>query len=307
MISADPCGEAPRRTPFRATLPRPPGTPAGAGRLYAVPPPRELPAVLQARDPAFIRRLFPVLAAMSDRYFRAEIEGAEHLPTRASVMVATHNGGMATPDLFCLMVAYWRRHGIETPGWGLMHQAAFGIPLLGSILTRAGAIPANPRNARAVLRHDAPLLVCPGGDVDSLKPFRERHQVQFAGRRGFLRLAIREQVPLVPVVSVGAHETLFVLNDGRWLARHSGFERLFRIKTMPFALTFPFGLTIAGVPSLPLPSKIRLRVLPRIELDEPASAADDPATLERCARHVRETMQRSLSDLAARRRWVLLG
>lgn len=91
------------------------------------------------------------------------------------------------------------------------------------------------------------------------------------------------------------------------MAERLGLARRFRLKTFQLALSFPFGLTIAGVPSLPLPFKIRLRVLPPIELDEPRAAADDPETLERCTRHVRETMQRALDRLAARRRWPVLG
>ena len=254
-----------------------------------------------------IRRVFPWIAAITDHYFRTEVEGAEHLTSKASIIAATHNGAGATPDLFGMMVAFWRRFGLETPGWGLMHGLAFRVPGLGPLFEKLGAIPATRENARTVLAADAPVFLCPGGDVDALKPFRDRHRVMFDGRRGFLRLAIREQVPVVPVVSVGAHETLFVLNDGRRTAETLGLSRRFRLKTIPLALSFPFGLTIAGVPSLPLPSKVRIRVLPPIALDEPPDKADDTATLERCALHVKQTMQRAVDDLAAQRRWPVLG
>jgi len=281
--------------------------PAQAPHLKLVYSAPTLDPVLTKRDPAFIRKIYPLMTAIVDRYFRTEVEGIENLSDKASMVVSTHNGGIATPDLHCLLVAFWRRFGLETPGYGLMHQAAFHIPGLGPFLTKVGAIPANRRNAETAFDSDVPLLVCPGGDVDSLKPFRDRHRICFGRRRGFIRMAISKQVPIIPSVSVGAHETMFVLNDGRRTARLLGLPKLFRIKSAPLVLSFPFGLTPAGIFSIPLPSKIRIRVLPRIELHEPPGAANDEATVERCFEHVRRTMQDGLDDLASRRRWVLLG
>jgi len=254
-----------------------------------------------------VRQIYPALAWMVDHYYRAEVEGIEHLSDRRFLGVATHNGGMFTPDLYCLLVAFWRRFGLETPGYGMMHKAAFKVPLLGSLLTRLGALPASQENGRVVLDAGFPLMVCPGGDLDALKPFRDRHRITFGERRGFISLAIRQEVPIVPVISVGAHETLLILNDGRRLAASLGIARLLRIKTIPLALAFPIGLSIAGVGGIPLPSKIRLQILPPIELAESPASADDPAVVERCFCHVRDRMQRALDELAARRRHLLLG
>jgi 1-acyl-sn-glycerol-3-phosphate acyltransferase len=218
--------------------------------------------------------------------------------------VMTHNGGVFMPDLHCLMVAFWRRFGLETPGYGLMHKVAFRVPGLGRFLTACGAIPACRDNGDVVLENNFPLLVCPGGDVDSLKPFRDRHRVMFAGRSGFVRMAIRHQAPIVPIVSVGAHEVFVVLNDGRWIAETFGFARLFRIKSVPLALSLPFGLTPAGLGAIPLPSKIRVRVLPPINLDLPPEAEDDGLAVAYAKERVRVAMQRGLDELSARRRFL---
>lgn len=275
--------------------------------LRAVPQARDLPSLLRQRDPAAIRRYFPMLSWVVDRYFRAEVEGLEHLTDGAALFVGTHNGGTATPDLYALLLAFTRRFGIESPLFGLAHKAVFKIPFFGRFCAQGGAIPASPEAASTVLEAGFPVMVYPGGDIDALKPFSERHRINFAGRRGFVRTALRHQVPIVPVVSVGAHEIFYVLNDGRRMARWLGIDRLLRVKSVPLTLSFPFGLTIAGVPTIPLPSKIRLRVLPPIELLEPAAAADDEAVVERCYQHVVATMQRGLDELAARRRFPVLG
>lgn len=223
------------------------------------------------------------------------------------MIVGTHNGAMWTPDAYALMLTYWRRFGFEQPLYGMAHRAVFEVPFIRRICLRGGAIPASRENARTALEADCPILVYPGGDVDALKPFSERHRITFAGRTGFIRTALQHQVPIVPVVSVGAHETLYVLNDGAKLAKLLRINRWLRVKSVPLTLSFPFGLTIASVPTIPLPSKLRLKVLPPIELGEPASAADEPALVQRCYDHVVETMQRALDGLAARRRFPVLG
>ena len=278
-----------------------------APHLRLVPRPVELPAVLRRRDPETVRRVFPTLARITDSYYRAEVEGQENLSDGRCMMVSTHNGGLYMPDLQCLMVAFLRRFGLETPGYGMTHGIVFQIPFAGSLAAKLGAIQASRENARAVFDAGFPLLVCPGGDEDSLKPFSKRHQVCFGKRRGFIRTAIENQVPIVPIVSVGAHEIFYVMNDGRRFAQMTGIAKWLRIKSVPFALAFPFGLTIAGVGAVPLPTKITLRVLPKIELAEKPAAASDPATVERCFEHVRQTMQRGLDGLAAKRKRVVIG
>ncbi len=171
--------------------------------------------MLLDRDPALIELALPALAAMSDRYFRAEVEVVEHLSRKASLVVSTHNGGAAMPDTLTLMVAFWRRFGSQQPSYGLVHDAALAIPGLGDVFRKFGGLPAGHRSAGAVLSADWPLVLMPGGDLDALKPFRQRHQVIFGNRKGFIRLALRHQVPIIPVVSVGAHAKFVRLQPNR--------------------------------------------------------------------------------------------
>jgi 1-acyl-sn-glycerol-3-phosphate acyltransferase len=290
---------APRRTPTPAATPR-----LRLVRHQEIAP---RPRLFEDRDPDFIRGLLRGLGPVIDRYFRTEVEGVEHLSVSRALYVCTHNGGMIAPDYAALMVHLWRRFGPEAPSFALTHEMAFRIPLYRTLAAKIGGVPACPENARLVLDHGHPLLTCPGGDEDNLKPFSERHRVVFGKRRGFIRLALEQQVPIIPVVSVGAHETMIVLNRGVRTARWLGLNAL-RIKCAPLTLSFPFGLTIAGLPfALPLPSKLTLRVLPPIRLAAPCSAAKDPAAVERAFEHVRGKMQEGLDDLASNRRRFLLG
>jgi 1-acyl-sn-glycerol-3-phosphate acyltransferase len=274
------------------------------GHLKAVP---ELHPILSQTDPNVTRRIFPWVSWIVDHYFRSEVEGAENLTVSKALLVSTHNGGIFTPDAYCLAVAFWRRFGLEARAYGLMHKQGFKVPILRSLLPKLGAIPASRENAGIVLEAGFPAFVCPGGDIDVLKPFWQRHRIVFGNRTGFITAAIRHEAPIIPAVSVGAHETLLVLNDGRWLARVSGAGRVFRVKTIPLALGFPFGITPAGLLNLPLPSKVVLRILPAIELCEPPEKADDPDTVARCFRHVTQTMQAALTDLASKRKFPVIG
>lgn len=275
--------------------------------LRVVTDPDGVHPILRRWDPAFIARIFPAMRFLAKRWYRGEVTGIQHLSDQAALMVSTHNGAFHTPDMYTLMVAFWERFGVGTPGHGLMHRAVFGVPAFGRFLERAGGLHATNENAAIALRAGRPVLVCPGGDVDALKPWRRRNRITFNDRKGFIRVALREQVPIIPIVSVGAHDSMFVVTDGRKLAEFFPFARRLRIKSIPLAFGFPFGLTPAGLGNLPLPTKVRQRILPPIHLTDPAEAADDPAVVDRWFHHVRETMQAAVDELAAERRWPVIG
>lgn len=259
---------------------------------------RPLHVELTERDTAFLRENLRWFSAVFNRYHDVCIAGLECLPPGRALVVGNHNGGTSTPDMFALMIAYWERYGVESPAYGLAHDLVFRVPLLGALLRRAGALPAGHRSALAALAADAKVLVYPGGDLDAYKPSSRRHEVIFGGRKGFIRLALRAGAPIVPVVSVGAHESFHVITDGSGFARASGWKRLTRMEVIPVIVGLPWGLWVGPIPHLPPPLKMRVRVLDPIswpELD--ASAADDDAVVTRCYEQVRATMQSALDEL----------
>ena len=124
---------------------------------------------------------------------------------------------------------------------------------------------ADRETAEGILRGGGVLIDFPGGDFDVFRPWRDRNHIDFNGRLGFIRLALRTGVPVVPAVSIGAHETVVVLARGERLARTLGIDRLFRIKVMPLVLGPPWGVVPGGIPTLPLPAKIT------VELGDPST------------------------------------
>lgn len=257
------------------------------------------PNDLDARDPRFIERVRPLMDALYDGYFRAETELEEDLPDREPLLaVANHNGMSGTPDMFCIMTAYWRRYGTGQEAYGLMHDFPFRVPLGGAWLNGCGAIAASQKNAHAALERGARVLVFPGGDIDACKPFRERYKIRFAGRRGFLRVAIRAGVRIAPVVSVGGHESLFLWSDGRSIAKALRLPQLVRSNVFPIGLALPYGVIFGNpVPHFPPPVKIHTRFLTPIDLALPRSAADDPDALDAAYSRVVGAMQRAMDDM----------
>ncbi len=178
------------------------------------------------------------------------------------MLVGNHNGGLNPVDgLF--LVHYYRTLGYDRPVYILAHDLLFKHPRMAAILRSVGIIPAQRGAARRVLEQGHKLLVFPGGDHDTLRPFRDRRKIVLAGRKGFARLATEQGVPIVPVVSAGAHETLIVLRQGRRLAELLRLPRLARVHSLPLVLAAPWGL-LAGptcaLPYLPLPAKITVQV-----------------------------------------------
>ena len=261
------------------------------------------------RDPAFLRKVRPVLERYAS-WFRPEVRGFDRLPERGPfLVVGNHSGGQMPPDLPVLLTAWWRERGEDEPVYALFHSFFLGIPGVGPVMARAGAVEAGPAAAEAVLRDGGILIDFPGGDHEVFRPWWERNRIEFGGRLGFVRLALRTGVPVVPAVSVGGQETLVVLARGERLARHLRLDRLFRIKVMPLVAGPPFGLVPGGIPTFPLPAKIT------VELGEPVDwaarhgpdAAQDDAVVQACYDELVSTMQATLDRLAAERRFPVLG
>lgn len=261
------------------------------------------------RDPEFLRRARPLLERYAS-YFRPEVRGFERLPAHGPfLVVGNHSGGQMPPDLPVLLTAWWRRRGEQEPVYALFHSFFLGLPGVGPVMARAGAVEASAGAAEEILRGGGILIDFPGGDYEVFRPWRARNRIEFGGRVGFVRLALRTQVPVVPAVSVGAHESLVVLARGERVAKLLRLDRLFRIKVMPLVAGPPFGVVPGGIPTWPLPSKIT------VELGEPIDwstrhgpeAADDTEVVRACYDEVVTSMQSTLDRLASERRLPVLG
>jgi 1-acyl-sn-glycerol-3-phosphate acyltransferase len=262
-------------------------------------------ADLDERDPDFIREALPGLWLLASLYFRGEVRGLGNIPEDGPVLlVGNHSGGNVTPDTGVFILAFSTYFGVERRFHQLAHNLVLSMPGLG-FLRRFGTVAASPENAEQALRSGAALLVYPGGDHEVHRPSWERNQVNFAGRRGFVRLALEHDVPIVPVVAIGGQETALFLSRGEGLSRLLGLDRLFRLKVLPVSLALPWGLNIGDMfGHVPLPAKITIEVLPAINLRDQFGADPD---VDEIYDHVTQTMQETLDALASERRLPVIG
>jgi 1-acyl-sn-glycerol-3-phosphate acyltransferase len=176
---------------------------------------------------------------------------------------------------------------------------------VGSLVRRFGTVEADPANAEAALDAGAMVTVFPGGDHEVFKPSWDSAKVDFGGRTGFLRLALRKDVPIVPMVTLGGQETALFLSRGERLARLTRADRVMRLKTIPIVIGFPFGLSVGGFPPvLPLPAKVTIELLDPIDLRGTYGANPD---VDEIYRDLMATMQATLSSLQSERRVPVLG
>jgi 1-acyl-sn-glycerol-3-phosphate acyltransferase len=258
-----------------------------------------------------VRKVSAWVRPFRDKYFRSEISGLEHIPKdEPSMIVGNHDGGYVFPDAICLGSFYYDHFG--TSGrrlYAMMHDFPFRIaPTLTEWLQRCGVVPASRRNGEKVLEGGHHILVYPGGSFEAFRRFRDRRTISLGHRTGFVRQSLEKGVPITPVVSVGAHETLFVLARGHELAKKLGLSRM-RVDVLPFWLGLPFGIGWGPIPNLPLPSKIKLELLPAIRLWDELGKADphDKRVLRDGLELVRERMQTVADRMYAERKYPLIG
>lgn len=221
--------------------------------------------------------------------------------TEASAHLFTSGKGTMNDkdEVLIFASAFYDTHGYDRPLYTLAHNLVLTGPQA-NWLIRAGALHASPANAARALASGAVVLVFPGGDFDAFRPTRTRNTIDFQGRCGYVRTALEAGVP---TVSICAQESQWFLARGDRLAARVGLHRL-RFKALPLTFGFPFGLTTAIPPNLPLPSKIVTQVLEPI--DVVARFGEDPDIGE-VDTHVRSVMQAALDQLARQRRFPLVG
>lgn len=226
------------------------------------------------------------------KYNRLEIDTAEHEFDEPVLFVANHGfGGIFDLNVFATSAALEQLQ-LDRDVTILTHQLAWTLGV-GRFIEPIGARPASVESAQDAFARGEHVAVYPGGDIDAAKSWEDRNRIMFGGRIGFARLAIDNGVPIVPIVTAGAGESLFVISSGERLARATRLDKLLRLKSAPISVSLPWGLNIGAVgllPYLPLPSKLQTRVLPAM----PAAPGEEP---EDYAARVESAMQTALTEM----------
>jgi 1-acyl-sn-glycerol-3-phosphate acyltransferase len=260
---------------------------------------------LDDRDPQVIEQLLPFVDWVYHHYFRVQTDGWEHIPdTGKLLLVGSHNGGLAAPDTVMTTYKWLTTFGTERLAYALMEPNIWRmLPGLARLATQVGTLQAHSHMAIAALERNAALLIYPGGMQDVFRPHALRHSICFFGQKGFIKLALMQEAPIIPVISHGAHDTLFVLADLYPHIRQLhdwGMPWPLGIDpgTFPLYLGLPWGLAIGPLPNIPLPMPMHIRICPMITFDRYGhDAVHDHDYVDACYEHVRQTMQHELDRL----------
>jgi 1-acyl-sn-glycerol-3-phosphate acyltransferase len=233
-------------------------------------------------------------------WFRVEWEGLENIPKDGGALLVANHAAAIPSDAPVIM------HGIEEqlgrPVYGLADYLFKTMPVVGTLWARAGGVPAHPENAYRLLREQQQLvLVFPEGSKGPGKTFAERYQLRRFGRGGFVEIAMRAGVPVIPIAVVGAEESMPIM---------------FKIPSAAKALGIPYFPVTANMLLLgPLlgsigyfPAKFRLRVLPPVYFDvDPDQERYSRSRVMDEADDIRLALQQTLYDMLRARKSIWFG
>lgn len=254
-----------------------------------------------------VRRSHGYWGPVAKRYFRSEVRNLERIPREQCLLVAHHDGGVLPINGICFGVAWYDHFEFKRPLYVLAHDLIHKVfSKFTDLLPRSGLVPADRAMMDRIVPTGHSMLVFPGAARETFRPFWERRNIDLGGRVGFVRQALRHNLPIVPIVTAGSHETLIVLYRGDKIAERLGLRRLVRsADALPIMAGLPWGLwVIPAIPQLPLPAKVTTEVLDPIRLSgDPA----DPRAVQEGFDSVLSAMQAGLNRLYDERRWPILG
>ena len=248
------------------------------------------------RTRALMRTLYEPIYSM---WFRTEWEGLEKVPTDGGALLVANHAGAIPSDAPVIM------HGIEKelerPVYGMADYFFRTVPVVGTLWARAGGVSARPANAYRLLKEQQQLaLVFPEGTKGPSKSFTDRYQLRRFGRGGFVEIAMRAGVPVVPIAVVGSEEAMPIV------LRLPSVAKALRVPYVPVTanvLTMgPLGMV------LPFPAKFKLRVLEPVRFDVPPDQERySKSRIMEESERIRTHLQEAVYDMLRDRRSVWFG
>ena len=251
-------------------------------------------------DSAFFREVEPILEFFFAKYFRVTTSGFSSIPTDSSGLLVVNHSGVMPLDVVMLLYAIYRDPRIKKHLRVLLEDMVYYFPFLGTMLNRMGGVRACRENAERLLKSNGLVAVFPEGVHGTGKLFKRRYQLQRFGRGGFVKLALKTRVPIIPVAIIGAEESYPMLSKVGWFSR--SLDIPFFPITPLFPFFGPFGLT-------PLPSRWLIRVGAPIHIHEKYGEEDarDRFLINRLTEEVRATIQEMVKESLDERGPVFWG
>ena len=218
------------------------------------------------------------------KYFRLEVEGLEHVPSKGRALVVPNHSGVTALDAVML------GHEIHTNANRIprimAHPLWFVGPNIRILAKKIGLEEANKETGQRLLKEGNVVMIFPEGAEGNFKPTAKRYHLQ-EFKRGFVRMAMAAKSPIIPVAIIGAEET--------------------NINLSSISLTKYLRGTVIPIPLnvLPLPAKWKIIFLPPISMQKySAKSAADHDLVHSIANDVRDRIQKRIDEELAKREWI---
>ena len=245
-------------------------------------------------DPELAREvLLPLARPLYERYFRVKTLGIERIPNEGAALLVANHSGTIPMDAVMMQYAVAIEHPQERAVRNIAANLAFRMPFVGPLARKTGNAVACDEDAIELLRRGELVGVFPEGYKGVGKGWRERYKLQRFGRGGFIEIALKTGVPIIPVSIVGAEEAFPMIGDARFIAKAFG------LPYFPITPTFPL---LGPLGALPLPSRWIIEFGEPIAMDDyPEDAADDAMLVFDLSDRIRDRIQQMLYENLERR------
>jgi 1-acyl-sn-glycerol-3-phosphate acyltransferase len=240
------------------TVHRPPGPPARIGpfsadrvRNFLEMAGRRLVGTYEVDefgfDPELTERvLLPLVKPLYDYYWRVDWMGLENVPSLGPAILVGNHAGTLPVDAVVMRFGILDKHPAHRHVRLLAADLAFRMPIVAPLARKTGSTLACDEDALRLLDKGELVGVFPEGYKGVGKGYRNRYKLQRFGRGGFVELALKARVPIVPAAIVGSEEIYPMIHNAKTLARIGG---------LPYFPITPFFPWLGPLGLIPLPSK----------------------------------------------------
>jgi 1-acyl-sn-glycerol-3-phosphate acyltransferase len=226
---------------------------------------------------------------LARRWHRYEVEGLETLLGDEPYLIVGYHGRPVAHGLIMLLNEIHARKGYFPHA--IAHRALFDTPIVGPMFRDLGMVAGDGPALDAAVQRGEHLVVTPGGTREACRPVWRGSTVDWGHRTGYLRLAHRLGLKIVPTAAIGEDHAFIGLNDGYRLGK--------RLGTPGIPLWLGVGLGGIVPFALPFPVKIRQIIGAPISVDIEGDIYADEGAAHRLHQRVSSAVQALLDRRAS--------
>jgi len=196
--------------------------------------------------------------------------GIERIPTEGPALLV-FNHSFASYDMFLLAAEIYERTGrVMRP---LGDRLIFKLPIVNKFASTVGVVEGNMKNAIPLLKAGELVAVAPGGMYEAIRPSSQKYEIEWESRRGFAKLAIQGQTPVI-LAACPAADDLYTLYDNK-LTR-----KLYQKFKIPLPLLRGMGPSLIPRP-IQLTHELSIPLIPPEPTDNAAQGDEELRTFHR--------------------------